>query len=155
MADHGAFHLEGRYNYEARDTASLWAGYGFRFGTGVAFEVTPIVGGVFGDTNGVAAGYRLAVTWGVLDLASESEYLVDAGDSSGNFFYTWSELGVSPAEWLRGGVAWQRTRVREQDRELQFGPFVGVTLGKLALGAYLFAPGAGDQLFVLSAATSF
>src|SRR4051794_2284851 len=40
-ADKGRLHLEARYNYEARDTGSVWAGYNFSAGETVAFEFTP------------------------------------------------------------------------------------------------------------------
>ena len=39
-ADRDWLHLEARYNYEAIDTASVWAGWNFEFGDEVSFEVT-------------------------------------------------------------------------------------------------------------------
>jgi hypothetical protein len=72
-ADRGIWHLEARYNYEGLDTGSFWAGANFAFGKAVAFEVTPMVGGVVGHTEGVAPGYHLTVRWKRLELYSEGD----------------------------------------------------------------------------------
>ena len=52
----GALHLEARYNYEANRSASLFAGWNFAGGESVTFQVTPLIGGLFGEP------YRLART---------------------------------------------------------------------------------------------
>src|SRR4051812_47624056 len=46
-ADYGWLHLEARYNYESRDTGSAWLGYNFSGGDALAWEFTPMLGGVF------------------------------------------------------------------------------------------------------------
>ena len=62
-ADRGWLHLEARYNYEALDTGSAWVGYNFSGGEKLAWEFTPLLGGVFGDTTGVAPGYEATLSW--------------------------------------------------------------------------------------------
>jgi hypothetical protein len=69
-ADRGRLHLETRFNYEALDTASAWLGYNFSGGDKLAWEVTPMLGGVFGDTTGIAPGYKGSVTWAKVELYS-------------------------------------------------------------------------------------
>ena len=91
-ADHGAFHLEARYNYENLHTGSAWVGYNFNGGKKLTWEVTPMLGGVFGDTAGVAPGFKGSLNWWKLELYGEGEYLIDAGDSSNSFAYEWSEF---------------------------------------------------------------
>jgi hypothetical protein len=54
--DHKWLHLETRYNNEDLRTGSLWVGYNFAWGEKWQFEVTPMIGGVFGRTNGIAPG---------------------------------------------------------------------------------------------------
>lgn len=139
-ADLGSLHLEARYNYEALETASLWAGWTFSGGESLTWEVTPMLGAVFGETDGVAPGYEATLTWGMLSLYSEGEYLFDANDSSDSFFYNWSELTLSPVEWLRFGIAAQRTRVYDSDRDIQRGPLVGLTFGAVDISAYVLDP---------------
>ncbi|MGA7841249.1 MAG: hypothetical protein WCA34_10045, partial [Candidatus Acidiferrales bacterium] len=48
-ADRDTLHLEARYNYEAQQTGSLWAGYNLSVGKKVVLEATPMIGGVFGN----------------------------------------------------------------------------------------------------------
>ena len=65
--DRGRLHLEARYNYEARNATSIFAGWKFAGGDTVKFEVTPIVGGLFG-----AARARRARSGGECRLARSS-----------------------------------------------------------------------------------
>ena len=109
-ADRDWLHLEARYNYEALDTGSAWVGYNFSGGEKLAWEFTPMLGGVFGDTTGIAPGYKGSLGWWKLELYSEGEYVFDTGDSSDSFFYNWSELTLAPVDWFRFGLVTQRTR---------------------------------------------
>jgi hypothetical protein len=137
-ADRDWLHLEARYNYEDQQTGSAWVGYNFAGGDKFAWEVTPMLGGVFGDTNGVAPGFKGTLGWRNFELYSEGEYVFDTDDSSDNFFYTWSELTYSPLEWLRFGIAAQRTHAYDSGRDIQPGLLVGFTWNKLDLSAYVF-----------------
>ncbi len=110
-ADRGWLHLEARYNYEDWETGSAWFGYNLAGGDAVWWELTPMVGAVFGNTTGIAPGYRGAIGWKWLEASSEGEYLFDTTDSSASFFYAWSELAVAPVPWFRTGLVGQRTRV--------------------------------------------
>ena len=133
-------HVEARYNYESLDTGSVWLGYNFSGGEKLAWEFTPMLGGVFGETRGIAPGYKGSLSWWKLELYSEGEYIFDAGDSSENFFYTWSELSLAPVEWFRFGVAVQRTKLYETDFDVQRGFLVGFSFKRLDLTTYVFNP---------------
>ena len=84
-ADRGWLHLEARYNYEALDTGSAWVGYNFSGGEKLAWEFTPMLGGVFGDTTGIAPGYKGSLSWWKLELYSEGEYVFDTRQFLGQF----------------------------------------------------------------------
>lgn len=139
-ADRGWLHLEARYNYEGLETGSVWFGYNYSVGETVTFDFTPMIGGVFGDTDGIAPGYRASLGWKTLELYSESEYVFDTNDSSESFLYTWSELSWAPRDWFRIGLVVQRTRVYETDRDVQRGLLVGFSYKSANLSAYLFNP---------------
>src|SRR4029434_2830519 len=124
-ADHDWLHLEARYNYVDLDTASVWIGFNWSFGDNVKFDLTPMIGGVFGDTSGVAPGYELTLTWKKLQLYSEAEYVFDCDGASDNFFYTWSELTGAFADWFRAGGVIQRTKVYDTDFDIQRGFMAG------------------------------
>jgi hypothetical protein len=154
-ADRGWLHLEARYNYEALDTGSAWFGYNFSGGETLAWEVTPMFGGVFGDTDGVAPGYKGSLSWWKLELYSEGEHVFDAGESSDSFFYNWSELTLAPVDWFRFGLVTQRTRAYESDRDIQRGLLLGVSYKSLDMGAYFFNPDDEEPTYVISVGLSF
>ena len=54
-----------------------------------------MLGGVFGDVTGVAPGYTVSVSYEALELFTQGEYFVDAGNRAGNFFYNWTELSCA------------------------------------------------------------
>ena len=154
-ADHDWLHLEARYNYEAFDTASAWLGYNLGGGETLAWEFTPMIGGVFGDTTGVAPGYKGSVSWLKLELYSEGEYVFDTGSTSDSFFYNWSELTLAPAEWFRFGMVTQRTRVYKTDRDIQRGVLAGFSFKRVSLTGYVFNPDDEKPTVVLAAALAF
>ena len=106
-ADRGRLHLEGRYNYEAKKTGSVWAGYNLSGGSTVEWELTPMAGVVIGATDGIAPGYKGSLTWRAFELYSESEYVIDMNTTSDSFLYNWSEWTLAPSERLRFGLVVQ------------------------------------------------
>lgn len=154
-ADRRRLHVEARFNYEARNTGSIWAGVNFSGGEALSWELTPMVGGVFGDTRGVAPGYRGSIAWRALEFNSEGEALFDAHDSKDSFFYNWSELTLAPVDWLRFGLVTQRTRAYQADRDVQRGLLVGTSIRKLDVTAYVFNPDDSKPILVVAFAVSF
>ena len=154
-ADHdGGLHLEARYNYEDLDTGSVWVGYTFGGGEAVAWEIKPLIGGVFGETTGLAPGYKGSLSWRMIEGYSEGEY-VFTGEAADRFFYNWSELTLAPVEWFRGGIVTQRTRAYKTDREIQRGLLVGATYQKLDVTAYVFNPDDSKPTVVLAVGLSW
>ena len=93
-------------------------------------------------------GYRFALEYKRFDISSEGEYLFDEDDSDGNYFYSWTEAGYSPLDWLRVGVVGQRTRIFDRDaRDIDRGLFVTVTVRNIAVTAYTFEPWDDDDRF--------
>ncbi|MBS0197024.1 MAG: hypothetical protein JSR77_09715 [Planctomycetes bacterium] len=154
-ADHDWLHLEARYNYEAVETGSLWAGYNFSGGEQFKWQITPMLGGVFGETDGIAPGYEATLSWWKLELYSEGEYVIDLNNSAESFFYNWSELTLSPVEWFRFGLVGQRTRLYDSDRDIQRGFLVGFTVDKVDICGYVLDPDDDNPTFVLTVELSF
>jgi len=153
--DRGWLHLEGRFNYEDLDTGSAWFGYNFSVGETVTLEITPMIGAVFGNTTGVAPGYKGSLSWRSLDLSSETEYVFDTTDSAASFLYTWSELAWAPAEWCRVGAVVQRTKAYETDFDIQRGFFAGVSYKRADVTAYVFNPDASRPTGVVALGLRF
>jgi len=154
-ADRDWLHLEARYNYEALDTGSAWLGYNFSGGTALAWEFTPMIGGVFGDTTGVAPGYKGSLTWRKLEFYSEGEYVFDTGSSSDSFLYNWSELTLAPVEWFRFGLVTQRTRVYKADRDIQRGLLAGFSFKDVSVTAYALNPDEDKPTFIFAVGVTF
>lgn len=154
-ADRRRLHLEARFNYEDRDTGSVWAGVNFSGGDTVSWELTPVVGGIFGQTSGLAPGYRGWIAWRGLEFFSEGEAVFNAVSTEDSFLYAWSELTFSVVDWLRFGLVTQRTRAYQSDREVQRGLLVGASYRRLGMTAYVFNPDDSKPIVVISLGMSF
>ncbi len=154
-ADRSWLHLEARYNYENLETGSAWVGRNFGGGEKLAWEFTPMLGGVFGDTTGIAPGYKGSLSWWKLELYSEGEYVCDTRDASGNFFYNWSELTLAPVEWFRFGMVIQRTRAYQADRDIERGLLVRLSYKKVDFTTYVFNPDESRPMVVLAVGVNF
>lgn len=154
-ADRGWLHVEGRYNYEDLRTGSLWFGYNFSAGSKLVFSVTPMIGGVFGRTNGIAPGLEASLSYKKFDLSVANEYVFDTGSKASNFYYAWPELSYSPLDWLRIGLVAQRTKTYHTSLDTQRGFLVGITHKKLEITAYIFNVGWTTPTAVLEANVSF
>jgi len=147
-ADHGPLHLEARYNYESVGARSAFVGWNFSGGDEITWELTPLLGGAWGTTRAFIPALEATVTWKQIDFYCEAEYVRASSDRTDSYVYAWSELGFRPAEWLRVGVAGQRTRIYGGARDIQRGPFAQVTWERVTIGGYWFNPGSSDQVFV-------
>lgn len=154
-ADRGPLHLEGRYQYEDRHTASAWLGWTLEAGEKLHLEVVPMAGGVFGRTNGVAPGLELTLSWKSLELYGESEYLFDLESKEGNYFYNWSELSWHARPWLTVGLSAQRTRLYQSELTIDRGLFVAVKRSPLTLKVYGFNLDGEAPFAIVSLAVDF
>ena len=148
-------HLEARYNYEDLRTGSLWAGYNFAAGKKLALDVTPMIGGVFGRTTGIAPGCEASLTYKELQLSISNEYVFDTTHKSGNFYDTWPQLTYSPSSWFRAGLVAQRTRAFQTSLDVQRGFLVGVSRKKWESTIYVFNAGFTDPTVVLEVGLNF
>ena len=136
-ADRGWLHLEARFNSEALDTGSAWLGYNLGGGDTVTWDLTPMVGAAFGDTVGIAPGYKGSVGWKKFEFYSEGAF-VFARESADSYLYNWSELTFAPVEAFRFGLATERTRVYQTERNIQRGLLLGGSFKQLDVIGYFF-----------------
>ena len=151
----GALRVEARHNYEARGGTSAFLGWKFSGGNEVTYEVTPILGGLFGAAHGVVPGVEASVGWRSLDVYVEAEYVHDTKHRDDSYFYTWNELGWRPVEHVRLGLVGQRTRIVHDDRSLQRGLFAQLTFEHASVSVYAFNPDLGSRYAVVALALSF
>jgi hypothetical protein len=155
VTDRGALHLEARYNYESIGARSVYAGWTFSGGEGLAWELTPLLGGVWGTPRGVVPGLESTLAWGKFDFYLEGEYVRSAVDVRDSYLYAWTELGWRPLAWLRIGAAGQRTNTYGGARDIQRGPFAQLTWQRVSVGGYWFNPGSSEQIVVAMVGVTF
>lgn len=154
-ADYGWVHLEARYNYENLRTGSVWFGYNFGTGKELVLEITPMIGGVFGQTSGIAPGCEASLSYKHVTLSISNEYVFDVTDNARSFYYTWPEATYSPTDWLRVGLVAQRTKAFHTKLDTQRGFLVGFSHKRAEFTAYVFNPGWADPTVVLEVGWSF
>ena len=154
-ADYKVLHLEARYNYEDLKTGSVFGGYTFETGNKLVFTATPMIGFVFGNTNGVAPGLETSLTWKKFDFYSETEYVFDFNSKENNFLYTWTELAITPFNNFRTGISGNRTRLFQSDLEVQKGIFIEYSFWKLTAGVHYFNPFSNDDFGIATLAIEF
>jgi len=149
-ADYKNFHSEIRYNYEGENTASVFAGYRMSGGKKINWGITPIVGYLFGDLNGILPGVKIDLTWKKFDFYSESEYMHVTGVKEENYFYTYSELAYNPMTQLRIGGAANRTKLFHSSLDFQRGIFAQYIIKQLTAGIYFYNPFSSERYTVAS-----
>lgn len=154
-ADRSWLHLEARYNEENLRTGSLWLGYNFAAGKKLALNVTPMVGGVFGRTTGIAPGCEASLSYEKVQLSVSNEYVFDTTHKSGSFYYTWPQLTYSATNWLRVGLMAERTRAFQSSLDVQRGFLVGISRTKWESTIYIFNAGFTDPTVVLELGLNF
>jgi hypothetical protein len=136
-ADKNRLHLEARYNNEDLDTTSVYGGYNFYTGETLQLRLTPMFGGVVGNSNGAATMLIFEMNYKKLNISIEPEYFFSSDEKDSNFFYSWSEISYSPRDWIWFGIAGQRTRVYKTELEIQRGFLVGVGVGNFSVTGYV------------------
>ncbi len=137
-AQRGSLHLEGRYGYEDRRTASFFVGWTLSKGEDFTIELTPMGGVALGNTRGIIPALEMSLGYRAFDFYAEAEYLFDLNDKEGNFAYTWLELAGTPTEVLRAGLVAQRTRVVQSPLDIDRGFFAQLKPGPTIVSVYAF-----------------
>lgn len=153
-ADRSLLHLEARYNDEDLNTGSVFAGINLHTGNEM-LKFTPMVGGVFGNSNGFAPGFLFELNYGKFSLSSEGEYFFSSDEKESNFFYSWSEFTYSPADWIWVGIAGQRTRAYQTDLDVQRGVLLGFGIENLSITGYLMNIGWDKAFGVINVGYTF
>lgn len=154
-ADKNKLHLEARYNYEDRETFSGWIGYNFTGGEQLEYTITPMAGGVVGNSDGLAAGLEITLTYKSFELYAESENFFDFDSRDNNYFYNWTDLTYAPTDWLWLGISGQRTRLYQTDLDIQRGILVGAGLKNWELSTYCYNLGFDDPFFLVTLSVGF
>lgn len=155
MADHGSLHLEGRYNWEDRNTFSAWIGKNYSGGKKFEYKITPMAGVVVGQTQGVAPGLEFTIGRNKFEFSNSLEYLFDTQVKEDSYLYSWNDLTYSIKDWLWVGLSTQRTRVYKTKLDLQRGLILGFGLKKFELTTYFYNIGFDSAFTVVTLSAGF
>lgn len=145
------WYAEARYNYEEYQTMSFYVGRAYEKSTWISYSIVPILGGVIGRFKGGSAGVNIDVEYKDLFFSSQSQYTFSAEGEQQNFFYSWSELGYQPLQWLYAGVAIQPLHyLHQQNEAISTGVFIGIEYKSWTASAYSFNAFEQQKTFVIS-----
>ena len=117
--------------------------------------ILDILGGIIGNTNGIAPGLELDFQFFGFEFSSQSEYIFDFHDKENWFFYNWTDLTYSPIEWLWFGLSFQRTRLYKTNLDFQYGLVAGGGYKWFGLTGYAYNLGLTDPYFICALTFTF
>jgi len=143
------WYVEARYNYEAAQTYSLYAGKIFSKQGKFSYSITPLLGAVTGKFKGGSAGLNITMDRGKVFFASQSQFTSSSGGERSSFFFSWSELACQPSKWCYAGLALQYTRILQTQAErVEPGVVVAFSIGLWTFPLYVFSPMGNDRYYV-------
>jgi len=154
-ADTKSIRIEGRYNYEALNTASVFAGKKFYTGKTLTIEAIPMLGMVFGQNNGVAPALEAQIQFKKLDFYTECEYMIDFAGKENNFFSSYTELAYRINKPFKVGLAVLRTKLYQTAFSVQRGFFGEFYFGRCRTGFYYYDPFTSSNFADISFSVDF
>jgi hypothetical protein len=142
------WYAEARYNYEAQQTFSLYAGRSFSGTHAITWSVTPMVGVMAGKLRGGAAALNAELDIKKFYCSTQSQYCMSSQSAAKDFFFSWSEAGYRPLNWLYAGVSCQYTRPYHAQALPEPGFFACFSTGQWSFPVYAFLPTDRSAYFV-------
>ncbi|HNW91079.1 MAG TPA: hypothetical protein PKN48_15575 [Bacteroidales bacterium] len=132
------FYLEARYNYENLNTASLYFGRSFAFDKKAFVEITPMLGGVVGETNGISPAFNFFLGYKSFSTSTQCQYTIDLKDTKNSFFWDWTIFYFSFSEHFGLGGAMQMLIPQSEKGIYNAGPMVRLSYKSLAAEMYVY-----------------
>ncbi|MEO7767226.1 MAG: hypothetical protein ABIS01_07360 [Ferruginibacter sp.] len=132
------WYAEGRYNYEAEKTLSLYAGKTFENKAKVSYAVSAMMGVVIGKLNGASIAVNTDLDYKKLFFSLQSQYTFSLKDRNANFLYNWCDLGYRLSPGFSAGISLQQTNLYETIAASEKGFFVKAEFGRWAFPLYIF-----------------
>lgn len=143
------WYIEGRYNYEANRTMSVYAGKTFEKNAAVSYSASPIIGAVMGNFNGGSIGVNSEADYKRCFFSSQLQYTFSVQDRTENFVFSWSDISYQALNNIYAGFSVQQTNLYKEQGRLEKGVFVKASFNKWSLPFYVFNPAARERYFVL------
>lgn len=134
----GDYYLEARYNYENLNTASLYFGRSFAFDKKALVEITPMLGGVVGATNGISPAFNFFLGYKSFSTTTQCQYTIDLKDIKNSFFWDWTNFYFTFSEHFGLGGAIQMLIPQSGKGIYNAGPMVRLSYKSLAAELYVY-----------------
>lgn len=148
-------YTEMRYNYESRNTASVYVGKSFERDRTISYSFKPMLGIVFGKFNGGSLALNADAGYKKIFASMQTQYTISKAGVEEDFFSNWSELGYQLVKWFYTGLSTQLTRLYKTNVEAEYGMLVGFTLKKLTIPVYVFSPLSNNRSFIIGINTEW
>ena len=143
------WYAEARYNYEDVHTYSLYGGRTFSNERTLSYSITPMAGIMWGKLRGGSAALNASVEYKKFYLSTQSQYSVSTQNLAESFFFSWSEAGYRPLDWLYTGLSLQHTKPRHANALVEPGFFACFSYHQWSVPVYCFLPPRESCFFVV------
>ena len=142
-------YTEMRYNYEDVETASVYLGKSFSKEGNLSYDITPMLGIVFGNFNGGSLAVNMDIELKKTFLSMQTQYTVSSDAKENNFLFNWTELAYQPLQWFYTGVSMQQTKIYNSSFKSEYGVLVGFLVKKFTIPVYVFNPVNKNRNFIV------
>jgi len=133
------FIAEFRNGYEADKASSLNIGKSFKLNSKKGFiSLGPTFGFVGGSIQGVSIDMNINMEQKSLFATSRFQYFASTNNKCDNFFYSWSEIGLSISPWFYTGLSFQSNFPNDESIDLNKGFLFGLSFGSFDIPIYFF-----------------
>ncbi len=143
------WYAEGRFNYEAINTLSLYGGKTYEKKAAFSYTASPIAGIALGRMNGGSIGINLETDYRKFYFNTQSQYTFSVQQRSNNFIYSWSDLTYQITEKFAAGISVQQTKLYQVNGAFERGFLIKPTYKSWTFPLYIFKPETDDRYFVL------
>jgi hypothetical protein len=145
----GNWYIEGRYNYETINSASVYFGKTIKKKALISYSITPIAGLVAGRFNGGSIGVNAELDYKKFYFSSQSQYTFSIENKATNFTYSWSDLTYRLKTWVSAGVSLQQTNLYKATGTFEKGILIKAEYKFFSFPLYIFNPLTNNRYFVL------
>ena len=143
------WYAEGRYNYEAEKTLSIYAGKTFEKRSIVSYTVSTLMGALFGTYKGFSIAVNTDLEYKKFFFSLQSQYTFSVKDRSANFIYNWGDLSYRVSPRLSAGLSLQQTNLYKTKAASEKGIFIKAAFGRWEFPLYVFNPAKKERYAVL------
>ncbi len=149
------WYIEGRYNYEALNTMSVYAGKTFGKKAAISYSASPVIGAVIGRFNGGSIGVNSEADYKKYFFSSQLQYTFSIKNKTENFLYNWSDFSYRALSNIYAGFSVQQINLYKERCKLEKGFFVKASFNNWAIPLYIFSPSSKERYFVLGLNTNW